>query len=201
MSIHLRRWGIALGLIAAFVLPYPITQAQSELPVPPQAADAAPAPAQAPATPAIKEVLDLRITAYTSLPNETDNTPFITADGSYVHDGIVATNLLPFGTKVMIPSLFGDKVFTVHDRMNRKFMDSMDIWMATFSSAIRFGVHDAKILVLAPDTAAKTAPANTGTALTATLTESVAMANHVLANAAVAMATGSKLQGPSVRQL
>ncbi|MBD3252034.1 hypothetical protein GF380_06350, partial [Candidatus Uhrbacteria bacterium] len=55
------------------------------------------------------------MTAYTSRPEETDDTPFITADGSHVRDGIVAANFLPFGTKVRIPSLFGDQIFEVHD--------------------------------------------------------------------------------------
>ena len=46
------------------------------------------------------DVLHLRVTAYSSEPNETDDTPFITADGSHVADGIAASNLLPFGTKI-----------------------------------------------------------------------------------------------------
>ena len=152
MSIHLRRWGLAIGLMAAFAVPQLATQAQDK-PVVTTPATVSPTGtlitlATASPAAAANEVLTLRITAYTSLADQTDNTPFITADGSYVHDGVVATNLLPFGTKVMIPSLFGDKVFTVDDRMNRKFMHNMDIWMSSESKAIVFGVHLADVIVL-----------------------------------------------------
>jgi 3D (Asp-Asp-Asp) domain-containing protein len=88
------------------------------------------------------------MTAYTSRPEETDDTPFITADGSHVRDGIVACNFLPFGTKVRIPSLFGDKVFEVHDRMNKRYPYKMDIWMADYSEAIQFGVKYAHIEIV-----------------------------------------------------
>src|SRR5882724_9437368 len=54
------------------------------------------------------ERLTVWVTAYTSVPEETDDTPFITAMGTKTRDGIVATNMLPFGTKVKIPALFGD---------------------------------------------------------------------------------------------
>jgi len=45
------------------------------------------------------------ITAYSSTVDQTDDTPFITANGSFVRDGIVANNMLPFGTKIKIPEL------------------------------------------------------------------------------------------------
>ena len=81
------------------------------------------------ATPEI-DPLFMKVTAYSSSPDETDNTPFITASGKTVRDGVVATNVLPFGTKIKIPSLFGDKIFTVEDRMHRRMKNVMDIWMA-----------------------------------------------------------------------
>lgn len=94
-------------------------------------------------------ILHLRVTAYTSLPDETDSTPFITASGETVRDGIIANNLLPFGTKVMIPALFGTKVFVVEDRMNVKMKNSLDIWMPTYGKAIYFGVHyNTEIIVI-----------------------------------------------------
>lgn len=55
-------------------------------------------PAVVEATDTVVSVLAMRITAYASVPDETDSTPFITADGSHVADGIVASNILPFGT-------------------------------------------------------------------------------------------------------
>jgi 3D (Asp-Asp-Asp) domain-containing protein len=96
----------------------------------------------------LREYRYVPMTAYTSRPEETDSTPFITADGSHVRDGIVACNFLPFGTKVRIPTLFGDKIFEVHDRMNKRFPYKMDFWMADYGEAIRFGVKYAHIEVV-----------------------------------------------------
>ncbi len=88
------------------------------------------------------------ITAYSSTPEETDDTPFITAKGTLVRDGIIAANFLPFGTKVKIPSLFGDKIFVVEDRMHRRKTNNVDIWMPTKMDALRFGAHKVQIAVL-----------------------------------------------------
>lgn len=101
---------------------------------------------------AILSVLSMRITAYASVPDETDNTPFITADGSHVADGIVASNILPFGTRIEIPALFGDKIFTVHDRMSTKIKNTIDIWMPSVKQAVIFGAEHATILVLGSGT-------------------------------------------------
>jgi len=91
---------------------------------------------------------EIWITAYSSTPDQTDDSPFITASNTHVRDGIVATNLLPFGTEVQIPELYGDKIFTVEDRMNRRYTDRMDVWMTTREEALRFGKNRATILVL-----------------------------------------------------
>lgn len=91
------------------------------------------------------------ITAYSSTPEQTDDTPFITASGSTVRDGIVATNLLPFGTKVKFPELFGDKVFIVEDRMHQRKMNNFDIWMSSTEAARKFGITFARIIVLESD--------------------------------------------------
>jgi|GEM_PF-1425941 3D (Asp-Asp-Asp) domain-containing protein len=88
----------------------------------------------------VLKTMYMDMTAYTSAVNETDGSPFITADGSVVRDGIVATNALPFGSKIRIPSLFGDKVFTVHDRMNQRYYYRTDVWMTTKKEAFAFGV-------------------------------------------------------------
>jgi 3D (Asp-Asp-Asp) domain-containing protein len=88
------------------------------------------------------------ITAYASVPDETSDHPFITASGEHVKDGIIASNFLPFGTQVTIPSLFGNKVFTVEDRMNQRFSQRVDIWMPTVTAAINFGIQHAEIMIL-----------------------------------------------------
>jgi 3D (Asp-Asp-Asp) domain-containing protein len=88
------------------------------------------------------------VTAYNSTPEQCDDTPFITANGTHVHDGIVAANWLKFGTRVRIPEMFGDKVFIVTDRMNPRFADRMDIWMENYDDAIKFGTRRLTIEVL-----------------------------------------------------
>jgi len=89
------------------------------------------------------------ITAYSSTPEETDSTPFITASGERVREGIIANNLLPFGTKVRIPELFGDKIFVVEDRMNaKKGYYHVDIWYPSYHEAKNFGSQLTDIEVL-----------------------------------------------------
>ncbi|MBU2540257.1 3D domain-containing protein [Patescibacteria group bacterium] len=91
----------------------------------------------------------MAITAYSSTVGETDSTPFITASGSTVREGIVANNLLPFGTKIMVPQLYGDKIFVVEDRMNRKKGNyHLDIWFSSYSEAKKFGAEIAYVEVL-----------------------------------------------------
>jgi 3D (Asp-Asp-Asp) domain-containing protein len=94
----------------------------------------------------------MRVTAYASVPNETDDTPFITADGTHTGDGVVASNLLPFGTRIQIPALFGNKIFVVHDRMSQRIKNTIDIWMPTVAQAVIFGAEHASILVLGSGT-------------------------------------------------
>jgi 3D (Asp-Asp-Asp) domain-containing protein len=102
-----------------------------------------------PADPADARYTTSRIvTAYTSTPDQTDSTPFITANGTYVHDGIIAANWLKFGTRVRIPDMFGDKVFIVADRMNPRFDDRADIWMNDRQDAMNFGLRRLTIEVL-----------------------------------------------------
>ncbi len=93
------------------------------------------------------DVFTVTITAYSSSVDETDDTPFITASGSRTRDGVVAANFLPFGTRVKIPELFGDKTFIVEDRMHRRFSDRMDIWFPSKWEAKQFGRQTAQIIV------------------------------------------------------
>ncbi len=89
------------------------------------------------------------ITAYSSTPEQTDSTPFITASNKRVEDGIVANNYFPFGTKIRIPELYGDKVFVVEDRMNsRKSVYQFDVWHSDHKEAVDFGAQKTKIEVL-----------------------------------------------------
>lgn len=88
------------------------------------------------------------VTAYSSSPDETDDTPFITASGTFVRDGVIASNALPFGTRVKIPEVFGEKTFVVEDRMHKRFSDRVDVWMPTKKDAIVFGKKFTEIEIL-----------------------------------------------------
>ncbi len=88
------------------------------------------------------------ITAYSSREEETDDTPFITAAGTKVRPGIVAANWLPLGTKIRIPALFGDQVFTVEDRMHARMNGKVDVWFSSTDEALRFGTQVARVEIL-----------------------------------------------------
>lgn len=88
------------------------------------------------------------LTAYSSSFTECDGNPFRTASGTRVRDGIVATNFLPFGTKIKIPDLFGEKIFVVEDRMAKRYWSRVDVWMSDYKTAIKFGKQYSKIEVL-----------------------------------------------------
>jgi len=92
------------------------------------------------------------MTAYTSEAAQTDASPCITANGFNVckHnvEDTIAANFLKFGTKVKIPELYGDRVFIVRDRMNRRYPDRVDIWFKNKNEAIKFGFKVAKIEIL-----------------------------------------------------
>jgi len=108
-------------------------------------------PVVSPANPEPKIVkkMSVIVTAYSSTPWETQGNPFITASGSWVEDGIIANNYLPFGTKVKMPEIYGDKVFVVEDRMHwRKGNYHVDIWFPSYSEALNFGAKRTYIEVL-----------------------------------------------------
>jgi len=88
-----------------------------------------------------KKEIFVCITGYSSSYDETDEDPWITASGELVRDGIVAANFLSFGTKIKIPTLFGDKIFVVKDRMNHRYNNQnfIDIWFPSKDEAINFG--------------------------------------------------------------
>ena len=78
-------------------------------------------------------------TAYNALPEQTDDTPEITASGKQVKEGIVANNCLPFGTKISVD----DQIFEVQDRMNKRYgCNNFDIFMWDYQAAREFGVKE-----------------------------------------------------------
>lgn len=81
------------------------------------------------------------VTAYSSSPWETDKNPYTTAAGTQVRQGVVANNLLPIGTKIRLPELYGDRIFVVEDRMNRrKGAYQVDVWFPSYWEAKSFGI-------------------------------------------------------------
>lgn len=92
-----------------------------------------------------KKVIYVTVTAYSSTPDQTDDSPFITANGTWVHDGTLAANFLRFGTKVRLPEYSGDKVYVVEDRMNQRYTYRADIWMESREAAKQFGVKYLKM--------------------------------------------------------
>ena len=97
------------------------------------------------------------ITAYTSTVDQCDDTPDYGAWGDHVYDGMIAANWLPRGTKIKIPALYGDKIFTVADRMNARYgYGRLDIWLdSTKTDARKFGVKRLDVEIYYPDAPAK----------------------------------------------
>lgn len=108
------------------------------------------------------KVMNMVLTAYSSTPDQTDDDPFVGASGKRVYDGMVAVNGLPFGTKIKIPSLYGEKVFTVDDRMNARYgSNRLDIWMNSSRKTVNaFGVKRAVVEIYFPESPIKVAKAD-----------------------------------------
>ena len=84
------------------------------------------------------------ITAYTPRVEETDSTPFITASGETVRNGIIANNCLPLHSVVEIE---GNK-YVVLDRMNSRYgCGFYDIFMWDLDEALNWGVRRLPVLV------------------------------------------------------
>jgi 3D (Asp-Asp-Asp) domain-containing protein len=77
----------------------------------------------------------VRATAYAPSPYQTDATPCITAAGTVVRQGTVASNFLPMGTLLLI----NGELFIVEDRMNPRYDKAIDIYFPSTSEARKFG--------------------------------------------------------------
>jgi 3D (Asp-Asp-Asp) domain-containing protein len=95
-----------------------------------------------------KEIITVTATAYSSTLDQTDDTPFVTARNTRVRDGIAAANFLPFGTEFRIPDLYGDKIFIVEDRMNKRYWHRVDIWFPERQMAKEFGIKQIRIEIV-----------------------------------------------------
>ncbi len=92
------------------------------------------------------------ITSYNSEVGQCDADPCTTANMFNVCDhGIedtIAANFLKFGTKVRIPESFGNRIFIVRDRMNKRYPDRVDVWMINKQDSRNFGLRRARIEVV-----------------------------------------------------
>ncbi len=99
-----------------------------------------------------KRVLTIPVTAYTSDVAQTDATPCIAARGfdlcAHNEEDVIAANFLPMGAKVRLPDIYGDRVFTVVDRMNARYSYRVDVWMREYQDARNFGVKYTTVEVL-----------------------------------------------------
>lgn len=124
----------AVGPILAVGNPHAVLKPADPIPEPPAKA---------------KRVIHVRTSAYSSTRDQTDGDPFTTASGMKVHDGTLAMNCLPFGTKVRISSHFGQKTFTVEDRMAKRWgCNRADIWMPSRELAMQWGVRTVTLEIL-----------------------------------------------------
>lgn len=85
--------------------------------------------------PPIGTKLVVQASAYASSPRQTDSTPCTTAAGTRVRPGVIATNMLPFGTIVDI----NGELYIVEDRMNSRYQKHVDIWFTSTAQALQFG--------------------------------------------------------------
>jgi 3D (Asp-Asp-Asp) domain-containing protein len=100
----------------------------------------------------VVDTYEIPISAYSSTVDQCDDTPCITASGfdlcAHNQEDVIAANFLPLGTKVRIPEYFGDRIFTVEDRMNARYYYKADIWMKDRASALVWGVRHTTIEVI-----------------------------------------------------
>lgn len=94
--------------------------------------------------PAIGKTFTVQASAYASSPYQTNSQPCITAAGTRVRYGVVATNFLPMGTLLDI----NGEPFIVEDRMNSRYKGYyMDLWFPSTSKALEFGRKNLKITI------------------------------------------------------
>lgn len=91
-------------------------------------------------------LVNATITAYSSSPDETDDTPFLTASGNLVKHGTLACpSKYKFGTNILIEG----KKYTCEDRMNKRFRNTerFDIWVGSKEDAYKWGKRELTIKV------------------------------------------------------
>jgi 3D (Asp-Asp-Asp) domain-containing protein len=102
--------------------------------------------------------MPVTVTGYSSTPDQTDDTPFITAANTPVRPGVLALSrdLLQEFTPGA-PFRFGDRVelegigvFTVEDTMHPRYQKRADIWFTSRESAQHWGRQRLTLVQLGP---------------------------------------------------
>ena len=93
--------------------------------------------------------IDAVVYGYSSTIDQTDLSPFCTASGQMVRDGIIACpRKYPFGAKFEI----GGRIYDCQDRMNIRYenneSETFDIWFSDRQTAIEFGKQRLKIRII-----------------------------------------------------
>lgn len=95
--------------------------------------------------PAVGTIFTVSSSGYASSPYQTDDTPCITAAGTRVRSGVVASNFLPLGTILSI----GEEQYIVEDRMNPRYQGYfIDIWFAKTSDALQHGRRSLEVKII-----------------------------------------------------
>lgn len=91
--------------------------------------------------------IQVTVTGYSSTPDQTDATPFLTASNTRTRRGVIAlsrdllreyTPGAPFAFGDLV-ELEGVGIFRVEDTMARRFRRRADIWFSSRTAAIRWG--------------------------------------------------------------
>lgn len=154
------RYVIVLGLTAALVAWWVARPDAPATPVPDAGARALPAPnaqaeVSAPGVALPKRAaytLTVEMTAYNSVPAQTDSTPNVTASGAEAAPGTVAVSRdllgrFPYGSELAVLSVSGpecggyvpDTPLTVADTMNARLENHIDVWLETTEQARNWG--------------------------------------------------------------
>ena len=112
--------------------------------------------------------LTVRSTAYNSIPNQTDSSPFHTATGARTRYGIIALSRdllrrIPYGSRVRLQdigawssgrgsgkynAMLKDTIFVVEDTMHPRKNGTVDVWLPARRQAMQWGVRRLNLQVV-----------------------------------------------------
>jgi 3D (Asp-Asp-Asp) domain-containing protein len=105
-----------------------------------------------------RRIITVQVSGYNSEVAQTDDSPFIGSAGTYMRDGVVAANIIdaygrniPHFTKIRFKNcgnIPNDKIFSVEDRLNKRYTKNVDVWFAHKADALKLGRRTCQIEVL-----------------------------------------------------